>query len=165
MLGTIRALEDWRHFLEGLPFKLVTDHKNIEWWTTTCNLNRCQAQWSLYLSRFNFKVTYRKGETMQADALSCFTKDHVSDREDNHQVKVLGPKHFLAAAQEHFCPEIDTLGDCIQWASLREAEVIEGLKSIDKTAPKVLTDGTAMWEEDDSLFILKGSYMFQMTEV
>ena len=39
MLGTIRALEDWRHFLEGLPFKLVTDHKNIEWWTTACDLN------------------------------------------------------------------------------------------------------------------------------
>ena len=39
MLGTIRALEDWRHFLEGLPFELVTDHKNIEWWTTACDLN------------------------------------------------------------------------------------------------------------------------------
>ena len=79
MLGTIRALEDWRHFLEGLPFKLVTDHKNIEWWTTACDLNRRQARWSLYLSRFNFKVTYKKGETMQADALSRFAKDHVSD--------------------------------------------------------------------------------------
>ena len=79
MLGTIRALEDWQHFLEGLPFELVTDHKNIEWWTTARDLNRRQARWSLYLSRFDFKVTYRKGETMQADALSCFAKDHVSD--------------------------------------------------------------------------------------
>jgi hypothetical protein len=39
MLGTIRALEDWQHFLEGLPFELITDHKNIEWWTTACDLN------------------------------------------------------------------------------------------------------------------------------
>ena len=41
MLGCICALEDWRHFLEGLPepFKVVTDHKNIEWWTTVCDLN------------------------------------------------------------------------------------------------------------------------------
>ena len=81
---------------------------------------------------------------MQADALSCFAKDHVSDREDNCQVQVLGPKHFLAAAKEHFRPEVDILGDCIRWASLREAEVIEGLKSIDKTAPKALTDGTVL---------------------
>ena len=156
MLGTIRALEDWRHFLEGLPFELVTDHKNIEWWTTACDLNRRQARWSLYISRFDFKVTYRKGETMQADALSHFAKDHVSDQEDNCQVQVLGPKHFLAAAKEHFHPEIDTLGDHIQWASLREAEVIEGLKSIDKTAPKALTDGTAMWEEDNGFVYYKG---------
>ena len=93
---------------------------------------------------------------MQADALSRFAKDHVSDREDNRQVQVIGPKHFLAAAKEHFCPEIDTLGDCIRWASLREAEVIEGLKSIDKTAPKALTDGTALWEEDDGFVYYKG---------
>ena len=51
---------------------------------------------------------------MQADALSRFTKDHVSDREDNRQVQVLGPKHFLAAANEHFRPELDTLGDRIR---------------------------------------------------
>ena len=93
---------------------------------------------------------------MQADALSRFAKDHVSDREDNRQVQVLGPKHFLAAAKEHFHPEIDILGDRIRWASIREAEVIEGLKSIDKTAPKALTDGTAMWEEDNGFVYYKG---------
>ena len=52
MLGCICALEDWRHFLEGLPepFKVITDHKNIEWWTTAQDLNHQQARWSLYLS-------------------------------------------------------------------------------------------------------------------
>jgi hypothetical protein len=34
MLGCIRGFEDWRHFLKGIPFELVTDHKNIEWWAT-----------------------------------------------------------------------------------------------------------------------------------
>jgi hypothetical protein len=156
MLGCIRAFEDWRHFLEGIPFELVTDHKNIEWWATMRDLNRRQARWSLYLSRFDFKVIYRKGESMQADALSRFSKDHVSDRDDNRQVQVLGPQHFLNAAQSHFRPEVDSLGDRIRWASLREAEVIEGIKSIDKTAPKVLTDGVAMWEEDDGFVYYKG---------
>jgi hypothetical protein len=51
---------------------------------------------------------------------------------------------------------VDSLGDRIRWASLREAEVIEGLKSIDKTAPKALTNGTAMWEEDDGFIYYKG---------
>ena len=34
MLGLIRALEDWQHFLVGITFEVITDHKNIEWWTT-----------------------------------------------------------------------------------------------------------------------------------
>jgi len=61
---------------------------------------------------------------MQADALSRFTHDHVSDRDDNRQILVLGQQHFLAAAKAHFRPEVDSLGDRIRWASLREAEVI-----------------------------------------
>ena len=92
MLGSICALEDWRHFLEGISFEVVTDHKNMECWTTLRNLNRWQARWSLYLSRFAFKITYKKGESMQADTLSRFSKDHVSDQDDNHQVQVLGPQ-------------------------------------------------------------------------
>jgi hypothetical protein len=156
MLGCIRALEDWRHFLEGISFEIVTDHKNIEWWASMRDLNRRQARWTLYLSRFSFKITYRKGELMQADALSRFSKDQVSDKEDNRQVQVLKPEHFIRAAKAHFVPEVDSLGDRIRWASLREAEVIEGLKSIDKTAPKALTNGTAMWEEDDGFVYYKG---------
>ncbi len=30
MLGLIRALEDWRHFLEGISFEVITNHKNME---------------------------------------------------------------------------------------------------------------------------------------
>jgi hypothetical protein len=93
---------------------------------------------------------------MQADTLSHFSKDQVSDKEDNHQVQVLKPEHFIRAAKAHFIPEVDSLGDRIHWASLREAEVIEGLKSIDKTAPKSLTNGTAMWEEDNGFVYYKG---------
>jgi hypothetical protein len=156
MLGCIHALEDWRHYLEGISFEIVTNHKNIEWWASMRDLNRRQARWTLYLSRFSFKITYRKGEMMQADTLSRFSKDQVSDKEDNRQVQVLKPEHFIRAAKAHFIPEVDSLGDCIRWASLREAEVIEGLKSIDKTAPKALTNGTAMWEEDDGFVYYKG---------
>src|SRR6266702_5072707 len=103
MLGLIRALEDWRHFLEGISFEVITDHKNMEWWATMKDLNRRQARWALYLSRFAFKITYKKGEHMQADALTRFSRDHILDKEDNRQVQVLGPQHFLAAAHSHFC--------------------------------------------------------------
>ena len=30
MLGLIHALGDWRHFLEGISFEVITDHRNME---------------------------------------------------------------------------------------------------------------------------------------
>ena len=47
MLGVIRCLEAWRHFLEGarLKFEIWTDHKNLEYFMSSQNLNRRQAQW------------------------------------------------------------------------------------------------------------------------
>ena len=86
---------------------------------------------------------------MQANTLSRFSQDHVSDREDNHQVQVLGPQHFQTVAAAHYKLASDTLRDHIRQASYREAEVLDGLKSIDKTTPKALTDGIARWEEED----------------
>jgi hypothetical protein len=46
---------------------------------------------------------------MQADALSRFSTDHVSNRDANRQVTVLTPQYFLVEAHAHFRPNIDTL--------------------------------------------------------
>ena len=60
------------------------------------------------------------------------------------------------AAAHYKSASTDTLGDHICLASQREAEVLEGLKSIDKRAPKALPDGTALWEEEDGYVYHKG---------
>jgi len=45
MLAIIRALEEWRYFLEGArhPVEIWMDHKNLEYFMTAKKLNRCQA--------------------------------------------------------------------------------------------------------------------------
>ena len=94
---------------------------------------------------------------MQADALSRFAQDQIHDREDNQQLHVLGPRHFNSVAAAHYKPaSTDTLRDRICLASQQEAEVLEGLKSINKKAHKALTDGTALWEEEDGYVYHKG---------
>ena len=73
MLAIIRALEEWRHFLEGAPdkFEIWTDHKNLEYFMSAKKLNRRQARWSLTLARFDFVMHHRPGKTMgKSDALS-----------------------------------------------------------------------------------------------
>ena len=61
-------MEEWRHFLEGARHKVEiwTDHKNLEYFMTAKKLNRRQARWSLYLSRFDFVLHHHcKGKTLQ----------------------------------------------------------------------------------------------------
>jgi len=73
MLGIIRCLEAWRHFLEGarLKFEIWTDHKNLEYFMSSQNLNHRQTRWALYLSRFNFTLKHVPGSKMgKADELS-----------------------------------------------------------------------------------------------
>ena len=73
MLVIIQALEEWRHFLEGTRHlvEVWTDHKNLQYFMTAKKLNRRQAQWSLYLSRFDFALHHQPGCTMgKSDALS-----------------------------------------------------------------------------------------------
>ena len=52
MLATFRALEEWRHFVEGMEHqvKIWTDHKNLEYFMTAKKLNWRQACWSLLLA-------------------------------------------------------------------------------------------------------------------
>ena len=60
ILVVIRGLENWRHLLEGVKFKFQVqrDHKNLEYFIKIQNLNGRQAQWTLYLSRFDFTLKY-----------------------------------------------------------------------------------------------------------
>jgi len=73
MLAIIRGLEAWRHLLEGVQYKfeIWTDHKNLEYFMKAQKLNRRQARWALYLSRFDFTLKHVAGSKMgKADGLS-----------------------------------------------------------------------------------------------
>src|ERR1700676_5114382 len=40
---------------------IITDHKNLEYFTSTKLLTRRQARWSEYLSSFDYLIVYRPG--------------------------------------------------------------------------------------------------------
>ena len=122
MLAIIRALEEWWHFLEGaqLKFEIWTDHKNLEYFRTSKKLNRRQARWSLYLSRFDFSLHHRPGCLMgKTDALSQ-RADHGTGAEDNMNMTLLRPELFTIQALEGLTAireERDVLHDI--WKVLR----------------------------------------------
>jgi hypothetical protein len=102
MLAIIRALDEWRHLLEGArhDFEVWTDHKNLEYFRTAQKLNRRQARWSLLLSRFNYTLHHRPGRSMgKPDALSR-RADHDTGEADNEDVVLLKPELFVIRALE-----------------------------------------------------------------
>jgi hypothetical protein len=52
LLAIVRAFEEWCPHLASAPesIKVLTDHKNLEYFMTTKLLNRRQARWSEFLS-------------------------------------------------------------------------------------------------------------------
>src|SRR6202048_3641877 len=61
MLAIVDCLTTWRHFLQGTgqQIQVITDHKNLLWFTETKVYNRRQVRWAEKLSPFGFAVTYR----------------------------------------------------------------------------------------------------------
>jgi len=61
LLAIFEAFKIWQHYLEGSasPIDIVTDHKNLEYFSTTKILIRRQARWSKYLSQFNLVIRFR----------------------------------------------------------------------------------------------------------
>src|SRR6202041_1712174 len=64
LLAIFEAFNKWRHYLEGSgsPIDVVTDHKNLEYFSTTKLLTRRQARWSEFLSQFNLVICFRPGK-------------------------------------------------------------------------------------------------------
>jgi len=91
MLAIIHALEEWRHFLERARHlvEIWIDHKNLEYFMMAKKLNRCQARWSLYLARFDFKLTYCPEHCMGKPNALSWRPDHSKGASDNEDVVLL----------------------------------------------------------------------------
>ena len=73
LLTIIWCFEEWRPELKGtgLPVKVFTDHKGLEYFMSTKKLTLRQVRWAEFLSEFNFVISYQNGKKNdKADALT-----------------------------------------------------------------------------------------------
>jgi len=71
MLAIIRVLMKWRTDLLGVPFTILTNHKTLENFNTQWDLSRRQAHWMEFMSQYDAKIVYVRGENNTvANALS-----------------------------------------------------------------------------------------------
>ena len=63
LLAIFEAFKIWWHYLEGsaYPIDVVTDHKNLKYFSTTKVLTQRQAWWFKYLFQFNLIIRFCPG--------------------------------------------------------------------------------------------------------
>ena len=81
--------------MEGLiyPINIVTDHKNLKYFSTTKVLTQRQAQWSKYLSQFNLVIRFHPGHL--GTKLDTLTKQwDIYPKEGNTGYTTINPHNF-----------------------------------------------------------------------
>ncbi|KAH8240461.1 hypothetical protein KR032_000093, partial [Drosophila birchii] len=75
-LAVILAVKKFRMYIEGHPFKIVTDHASLRWLMNQSDLSGRLARWAIKLQGFTFDIEHRKGcENVVPDALSRSFED------------------------------------------------------------------------------------------
>lgn len=93
LLAIVKTLKEFRAELMSVENMLVlTDHKNLEYFTTTKLLNARQARWAEELAAFDFTITYRPGPlNVRADALTRRPQDLPDEGTLAHREQVVLP--------------------------------------------------------------------------
>lgn len=98
LLAIINALKEWEpELMSVVNFQILTDHRNLRYFTTMKRLNERQMRWADLLSQYDFTLHYRPGKLAERpDALSRREQD----------VPVLGDERLKHREQRLFDPEI-----------------------------------------------------------
>jgi hypothetical protein len=94
ILAIVKSLSQWRADLARTDkrIQVFTDHKALEYFMTTKQLNQRQARWAEVLSEFFFTIVYRPGkQNEKADALTRRGDEVTAQKEvkKNHRLQTL----------------------------------------------------------------------------
>jgi hypothetical protein len=101
LLAVMKSLAHWRQYLgwTKVPFTILTNHANLQYWKSPQNLNRRTARWHADLQEYDFEIKYIPGKTnTPADELSQ-PANVDQGKEDNQGITVLPPSAFISTMQ------------------------------------------------------------------
>ena len=154
MLAVVRCLEAWRYFLKGAveKFEIWTDYKNLEYFMKAQKLNRRQARWTLYLSRFNFTLKHVPGSKIgKADSLSRRSDWEIGVEKDNEDEILVKPEWLevrRTEAVEIIVDRVDLLEE-VRKSKVKDNEVVKAVEEMKRAGVKMLRDEE--WREVDSI--------------
>jgi hypothetical protein len=86
-LAILEALQKWEDKVIEKHIHIIMDHKALEFFKTQNKLSPRQLRWTNYMSKFDFDITYIKGEYNKvADTLSRYYENNTpADLHDFHE--------------------------------------------------------------------------------
>ena len=83
LYAIVYAFQMWRHYLEGAEHQVevLTDHANLRGMRDVRKLNKRQVRWTMFMTRFDIRVTHRPGRTNPADGPSR-RPDYLTENEE-----------------------------------------------------------------------------------
>ena len=71
LLIIIKIFKYWHYYLQKTAYtgKILYNHNNLRYFMIITALNEHQSWWILKLSKFNFNIKYRSGQSNSADLL------------------------------------------------------------------------------------------------
>ena len=70
-LAVVWGVKQYRHYLHGTKFTVITDHSALVWLMQIKDPNGRLARWAIYLQAFDMEIVHKKGsEHSNADCLS-----------------------------------------------------------------------------------------------
>jgi len=130
LLTIINALEKWHIYLHQLPrpFTILTDHHNLQTFTTKTLLSHRQARWAQEIAQYDFKILFHSGkDNGKADALTHRSGD-LSEEEDNRArpVHALIPTAKFSLSAALTCHDGDIM-DALEHDKLGQ-EILQALR-------------------------------------
>jgi hypothetical protein len=163
LLAIVESFKVWRHFLEGATHQVIvhSDHRNLEYFFSSRNLNRRQARWSEFLSRFNFMVKHQAGSKQQiSDCLSrnpSYMPQIGSPEASMQQKIILGPNRLASTQVSRFAlPTDSNLIKLIKSALPGDAVALKYFNNPGHPAFKRFQHHDSLIYQDSLLYIPKG---------
>ena len=153
MLAIVFAIKTWRNELAGVPFVVISDHKNLAFFKNVRQLNERQMRWRYDLSEYEFEIVHRAGKDIwAADALSRRDQDMPADATDDRLTE--RTRALLTEADGKMVINRDpsvkiskawaTNGD---WDDPNEKTDQEGTDTANPHSPFDQADLKALWEQ------------------
>ena len=95
LLVIVEAFTHWQHYLEGSStlIDIVTDHRNLQYFSTTKILTHWQAHWSEFLSTFHLIIRFCPGKLgTKPDALT--RQWDIYPKEGNSDYATVNPQNY-----------------------------------------------------------------------